>query len=179
MIRRLPLPRTPLQVVVVLAAGLFLVAALVEGVDALVGDAAPSPSGRSPVATVPELDPEIRLEGSDGIVIDFGGHDKTRILIEGGEAEMATLARCLDEGLQRILEQEMAPGPGANQGWIGHIAAKRRMKNRFREVERKCMGLELSPHLLRPVVPGFPPASHVDSEGGEVAPPPEGQSAGS
>lgn len=178
MIRRVPVPGTPLQVVAVLAAGLILVAAVVEGVDALVQDPEPAPAPGNTAGTqaaVPEFDPEIRVEGSDGIVIDFGGHDQTRIQIEGSGADVTALARCLDDGLQRLREQERAAEPATDPGWIGRIAAKRRMRSRFREIEQQCMGLQIDPYLFRPVLPGFPPLPPDVPENGGGTRPPDGK----
>jgi hypothetical protein len=159
MIRRIPVPRTPLQVVVVLVAGLILVAALVEGFNALVGgdgsravDAVAATEG-----AVPEPDPEIRVEGADEIVIDFGGYDQTRVRIEGSEADLDVLARCLEDGLRGIVEEERAAGGLDNQGWAERFASKRRMKRRFREVEQRCMAGRLAPMLVGALQRGIPP----------------------
>jgi hypothetical protein len=147
MIRRIPLPRTSLQVVAVLAGGLILVAAVVEGLDALVGGDGPPPAVPTPEAAVELPAPQVRVEDNGEIVVELGGNDHTRIRIEGGETDTAVLAECLDSGLRRVWEEEREGDPGASDGWMARISANRRLKSRFREVEQGCMGGLIDPAL--------------------------------
>jgi len=140
MSRRFPVPRTPLQVIAVLVGGLIAVAVVVEGLDALVGRDDPPPEVVAEAAHEVEApDPEIRVDDDGTIVIDFGGYDQTRIRIEGGEADTAAIASCLETGLEQVLEEERAASGESGEGWMARIAAKRKFRNRFRGVERQCL----------------------------------------
>jgi len=172
---RVPIPRTSLQVVAVLAGGLILVAVAVEALDALVGsDETPpaDPADAVAEAAVERPAPEIRVEGEGEIVIDFGGYDRTRILIEGGEADTAVLASCLDRGLRQVMEDETAADTGGSDGWMARIAANRRFRNRFREVERECMGGLLDPAIGITLVPGRVEIGRIPPDGTEIEVPP-------
>lgn len=173
MSRRIPMPRTSLQVVAVLAGGLILVAAGVEGLDALVGSDDPPRADPVPEAAVERPAPEIRVEGDGTIVVDFGGHDQTRIRIEGGETDTAALASCLERGLARVMEEEREADPGGPDGWMARISANRKFRNRFREVERGCMGGLLDPALGITLDPGRLAIDPIAANGSELEIPTE------
>ena len=113
-----------------LLGGLLLFAVAFSLVERLAGPAAApqtvaASEGEKP-AEVPELViPEIRREGSDGVVIDAGELRRTTIVIDGGPQQVDLLVECLEHGIEASFSEGGSFVPPDASGWLTRGAHRR------------------------------------------------------